>query len=75
MLTVETASRIQREHFVKGKKIKEISRDLKVSRNTVGAAKQMLLQRCELVEDSEGQFRSNRDTSPAAAKAAQEMIA
>ena len=35
MLTVETVSRIRREHFVKGKTIKEISRDLKVSRNTV----------------------------------------
>src|ERR1700676_997070 len=35
MLTVETVSRIGREHFVKGKTIREISRDLKVSRNTV----------------------------------------
>jgi hypothetical protein len=35
MLTVETVSRIRREHFVKGKTIKEISRDLNVSRNTV----------------------------------------
>ena len=35
MLTVETVSRIRREHFVKGKTIREISRDLKVSRNTV----------------------------------------
>ena len=28
-------ARIRREHFVKGKTIKEIARDLKVSRNTV----------------------------------------
>jgi predicted transcriptional regulator len=35
MLTVETIGRIQRENFVKGKTIKEITRDLKVSRNTV----------------------------------------
>jgi hypothetical protein len=35
MLTVETIGRIRREHFVKGKTIKEITRDLKVSRNTV----------------------------------------
>jgi hypothetical protein len=35
MLTVETISRIRREHFVKGKTIRETSRDLKVSRNTV----------------------------------------
>ena len=35
MLVVETVARIRREHFVKGKTIKEIVRDLKVSRNTV----------------------------------------
>jgi hypothetical protein len=40
MLVVETIGRIRREHFVKGKSIKEIVRELKVSRNTVtqGAA-------------------------------------
>src|SRR5260370_18967150 len=36
MLIVETIARIRREHFIKGKTIKEIARDLKVSRNTVG---------------------------------------
>ena len=35
MLVVETVARVRREHFVKGKTIKEIARDLKVSRNTV----------------------------------------
>jgi transposase len=35
MLIVETIGRIRREHFVRGKSIKEIARDLKVSRNTV----------------------------------------
>ena len=35
MLIVETIARIRREHFIKGKTIKEITRDLKVSRNTV----------------------------------------
>jgi transposase len=35
MLVVETIGRIRREHFVKGKTIKEIARQLKVSRNTV----------------------------------------
>ena len=35
MLTVETIGRIRREHFLKGKTIKEIARDLKVSRNMV----------------------------------------
>ena len=35
MLVVETIARIWREHFIKGKTIKEIARDLRVSRNTV----------------------------------------
>jgi predicted transcriptional regulator len=35
MLVVETMGRIRREHLVKGKSIKEIARDLKISRNTV----------------------------------------
>src|SRR3974390_2283438 len=35
MLVVETIARIRREHFRKGKTIKEIARDLRVARNTV----------------------------------------
>jgi len=35
MLIAETIGRIRREHLVKGKSIKEIARDLKISRNTV----------------------------------------
>src|SRR5215475_7211143 len=35
MLTVETIGRIRRERFIKGKTIREIARDLRVSRNTV----------------------------------------
>jgi transposase len=35
MLIVETIGRIRREHLIKGKSIREIARDLKVSRNTV----------------------------------------
>jgi transposase len=35
MLVVETIGRIRREHAVRGKSIKEISRALKISRNTV----------------------------------------
>jgi predicted transcriptional regulator len=35
VLTVETVGRIRCEHFIKGKTIREIARDLKVSRNTV----------------------------------------
>jgi hypothetical protein len=33
MQTVETIGRVRREHFLKGKTIKEIARDLRVSRN------------------------------------------
>ncbi len=32
---METVGRIRREHFVQGKSIKEIARDLRMSRNTV----------------------------------------
>ena len=35
MLVVETIGRIRREHFVKGKPIRQIARDLGLSRNTV----------------------------------------
>ncbi len=35
MLTVETIGRIRRERFLKGKTIREIARNLRVSRNTV----------------------------------------
>jgi transposase len=35
MLVVETIGRIRREHLGKGKSIREIARDLKISRNTV----------------------------------------
>jgi transposase len=35
MLVVETIGRIRREHLVQGKSIKEIARDLRISRNTV----------------------------------------
>src|ERR1700729_1006390 len=35
MLVVETIGRIRREHFIHGKSIKEIARDLRLSHNTV----------------------------------------
>jgi transposase len=35
MLTVETIGRVRREHFVKGKAIREMARELRVSRNTI----------------------------------------
>jgi transcriptional regulator with XRE-family HTH domain len=38
MLIVETIGRIRREHFVKGKTLEEIVRDLGISRNTVRKA-------------------------------------
>ena len=38
MMTVETIGRIRREHFVKGKRIRRIAGDLRVSRQTVRKA-------------------------------------
>jgi hypothetical protein len=38
MLIVQTIGRIRRAHLVKGKLIKEIVRDMKISRNTVRRA-------------------------------------
>jgi len=35
MLIVETIGRIRREHLAKGKSIRQVARDLKLSRNTV----------------------------------------
>jgi orotate phosphoribosyltransferase-like protein len=35
MLVVETIAKIRRAHFVDGKSIKQICRELRVSRNTV----------------------------------------
>ena len=39
MLVVETIARIRREHFVKGRTIKEISRDLGISRSRLHRCK------------------------------------
>src|SRR5215204_3943624 len=54
MLTVETIGRIRREHFLKGKTIKEIARDLKVSRNTVR----------KVLRSGETSFEYDRDVQP-----------
>ena len=54
MLIVETIGRIRREHFVKGKTIKEIVRDLGISRNTVRKA----------LRSDETSFVYERDTQP-----------
>jgi predicted transcriptional regulator len=54
MLTVETIGRIRREHFIKGKTIREIARDLKVSRNTLR----------KVLRSGETSFEYERDVQP-----------
>jgi transposase len=54
MLTVDTIGRIRREHFLKGKTIKEIARDLRVSRNTVR----------KVLRSGETSFAYDRDVQP-----------
>src|SRR6266581_3737252 len=54
MLTVETIGRIRREHFIKGKTIREIARDLRVSRNTVR----------KVLRSSETAFEYQRNVQP-----------
>jgi transposase len=54
MLTVETVGRIRREYFTKGKTIREIARDLKVSRNTVR----------KVLRSGETSFTYERDVQP-----------
>jgi len=54
MLTVDTISRIRREHFLKGKTIKEIARDLRVARNTVR----------KVLRSGETSFEYDRDVQP-----------
>ena len=54
MLTVETIGRIRREYFLKGKTIKEIARDLRVSRNTVR----------KVVRSGATSFTYDRDVQP-----------
>jgi len=54
MLVVETIGRIRREHFQKGKSIKEIARDLKISRNTVR----------KVLRSGETSFSDEREVQP-----------
>ena len=54
MLSVETIGRIRREHFSKGKTIKEIARDLRLSRNTVR----------KVLRSGETAFRYEREVQP-----------
>jgi hypothetical protein len=54
MKGVDTIARVRREHFVRGRSIKEISRDLHVSRNTVR----------KILRSGETQFSYERDVQP-----------
>jgi transposase len=54
MKGVDTIARVRREHFVRGRSIREISRDLHVSRNTVR----------KILRSGETQFSYARDVQP-----------
>jgi transposase len=54
MLTVETIGRIRREYFLKGKTIRQVARDLRVSRNTVR----------KVLRSGETVFEYERDEQP-----------
>jgi transposase len=54
MLVVETIGRIRRAHHVQGKAIKEIARDLRVSRNTVR----------KVLRSGSTEFRYEREVQP-----------
>ena len=54
MKGVDTIARVRREHFVRGRSIKEISRELHVSRNTVR----------KILRSGETQFSYERDVQP-----------
>ncbi len=54
MLRVETIGRIRREHFNKGKPIKEIARELRMSRNTVR----------KVLRSGETAFKYEREAQP-----------
>lgn len=54
MKGVDTIARVRREHFVRGRSIKEISRDLHVSCNTVR----------KILRSGETEFSYERDVQP-----------
>src|ERR1700753_3207642 len=54
MLIVETIARIRREHLDRGKSIKQIARELKLSRNTVR----------RILRSGETAFTYERETQP-----------
>ena len=54
MLVVETVGKIRRAYFVQGMAIKAISRDLRISRETV----------CKVIRSEETEFRYRRKEQP-----------
>ena len=54
MLVVETVGRIRREHLIQGKSIKQIARDLRLSRNTVR----------KILRSKQTEFSYERDVQP-----------
>jgi transposase len=54
MLVVETIAKIRRAHFIQGKSIKQICRELRVSRNTVR----------KVVRSGATEFSYDRSTQP-----------
>jgi len=54
MLVVETIAKIRRAHFIQGKSIKQIYRELRVSRNTVR----------KVIRSGATEFSYDRSTQP-----------
>ena len=50
MLVVETIAKIRRAHFIDGKSIKQICRELRVSRNTVRKVKRLVIQHHDRIQ-------------------------
>ena len=61
MITVDTIGKVRRAHFVQGKKIKAIAREMNLSRNTV---------RDIVRAETKTEHRYVRKDQPAAARAA-----
>jgi hypothetical protein len=78
MLVVEAIARIRREHFIKGRTIKKIVRDLKVSRNTVLRAGETSFEHERLVQPRPklGRWAAELDglLAATAAKSAREQL-
>jgi hypothetical protein len=57
MLVVETIAKIRRAYFIQGKSIKQICRELRVSRNTVRKVEGLRQEQERLVDDREAFLR------------------